>query len=287
MRILVIGGTGRVGAPLVRELIERGAPPVVLMRASARAALIPATAKVAVADILEEPAGVRAIMSRVDAVYMINRAVASEAAEGAVAVMLAREAGVKRFVYQSAHLLDELAHLPHLAPKVAVRAALERSGLAFTLICPNHFFQNDEVVKRTLVEEGVYATPLGEVGCHGVDTRDIAEAAAVALTTDGHEGKAYSVVGPERLTASHAAALWTEALGRPIRAADGVSTWRDATKPFLPPWMHYDLTRMYEGFATRGMLASDADVAACAALLGRPPRGYRDYTMEKAAEWRS
>ena len=108
---------------------------------------------------------------------MLNRASATETAEGTMAVLLAREAGIRHFVYQSVHCLDELAYLPHVASKLAIQNALVVSGLAYTLICPNHFYQNDEVVRGPLMEQGVYATPLGAIGCDGVDARDIAEAA--------------------------------------------------------------------------------------------------------------
>ena len=132
---------------------------------------------------------------------------------------MAREARVQRFVCQSVHRLDELAYLPHVASKLEIQNALTTSGL--TLICPNHFYQSDEAVRGPLIEEGVHATPLGAIGCDGVDARDVAEVGAIALTESGHAGKAYALVGPERLTSQAAAAVWSEALRRPIRAAEG------------------------------------------------------------------
>jgi uncharacterized protein YbjT (DUF2867 family) len=39
-----------------------------------------------------------------------------------------------------------------------------------------------------------------------VDVRDIAEALAVALTTSGHEGASYDLVGPEEHTGKSTAA---------------------------------------------------------------------------------
>jgi uncharacterized protein YbjT (DUF2867 family) len=38
---------------------------------------------------------------------------------------------------------------------------------------------------------------LGPTGVSAVDVRDIAEAAAIALASDGHEGKTYNFNGPE------------------------------------------------------------------------------------------
>ena len=107
----------------------------------------------------------------------------------------AREAQVSHFVYQSAHRLDELAYLPHVASKLAIQSALTTCGLSYTLICPNHFYQNDEAVCAPLMEKDLYATPLGAIGCDGVDARDIAEAGAIALTESGHAGQGLSAGG--------------------------------------------------------------------------------------------
>ena len=285
MKVLVIGGTGKVGRPLVEELIRRGANVRVAARARDRAALVPNPAAAVVLNLLEDPRGAGNAFEGTEAVYMLNRASATETAEGTMAVLLAREAGIRHFVYQSVHCLDELAYLPHVASKLAIQNALVVSGLAYTLICPNHFYQNDEVVRAPLMEQGVYATPLGAIGCDGVDARDIAEAGAIVLTQGGRAGKAYALVGPERLTSRAAAVIWSEALRRPVRAADGTETWEEATRALTPPWMHYDLSRMYKGFAERGLCGRSEDLDAVTALLGRPPRSYRDYVFEKAAEW--
>lgn len=285
MKALVIGGTGKVGRPLVRELIRRGVDVQAAVRTQERAALVPDPAAAIVVDLLQDPRGALSAFQGADAVYMLNRASTTETAEGTMAVLLAREARVGHFVYQSVHRLDELAYLPHVASKLAIQNALTTSGLHYTLICPNHFFQNDETVLGPLMEKGVYVTPLGPIGCDGVDARDIAEAGAIALTESGHAGKAHVLVGSERLTSQAAAAIWSEALRRPIRAAEGTEAWEEATRAFAPPWMHYDLSRMYKGFGEHGLCGRPEDVEAVTALLGRPPRSYRNYVLEKAAEW--
>jgi uncharacterized protein YbjT (DUF2867 family) len=217
---------------------------------------------------------------------MLNKASVTEAIEGMLAVRLAQEAGVERFVYQTAHLLDELAYLPHLAAKFAIRKAVELSGMDYTFIAPNHFFQNDELTQRALLERNVYLTPLGAVGCDGVDTRDIAAVAAKVLLSSEHSGRTYNVVGPERLVSEAAASMWSEALGREIRVGS-LEEWQDATRPFMPAWMHYDLSLMYADFAQRGMCGAPDDLEQVTALLGRAPRGYRDFVADRLAQMRS
>lgn len=283
MKVLVIGGTGQVGANVVSLLLEQGADVTVLTKSQDRAHLVPERARAAVGDLIGDPLSARKEFADVDAVFMLNKASATETTEGMLAVRLAGEAGVERFVYQTTHLLDELAYLPHLAAKFAIRKAIELSGMDYSFIAPNHFFQNDQMTKRALLEHGVYLTPLGSVGCDGVDTRDIAAAAVRVLLSEGHSGRTYNVVGPDRLVSEDAAGIWSEALGREIRAGS-IDEWKTLTKPFMPAWMHYDLGLMYEDFGRRGMLGTSEDLANITALLGRRPRSYRDFVAEQTAE---
>lgn len=285
MRILVIGGTGQVGRPLVRQLLERGVEVTVLARTRERAHLIPAAAKLATGDLIGDPASLFAVFQDADSVFMLNKVSPMEAVEGTLAVRLAHEAGVRRFVYQTAHLLEELAYLPHLAAKLAIRKAIELSGMEYTFLAPNHFFQNDEIVRRPLLEKGLYLTPLGSVGCWGVDVRDIADAATAVLLSDAYQGSSLNIVGPRVLTAVEAARCWATALGREVRGGGGVEPWREFTRPYMPAWLHYDLSLMYEDFGRRGMLGTAEDVERLTTLLGRPPRSYEAYTVEQTNIW--
>ena len=42
--------------------------------------------------------------------------------------------------------------------------------------------------------------PAGTAGSRYVDPRDVAEVAAAALADDGHDGRAYTLTGPEAIT---------------------------------------------------------------------------------------
>jgi uncharacterized protein YbjT (DUF2867 family) len=285
MKVLVIGGTGKVGTPLVAELVNRGVKVRVLTRSLDRASSLPAGVQPFVGDIVADPEATAAAFRGVDAVFMLNAASAQETVEGLLAVELALAAGVRRFVYQSVHRLDDLAHLPHVAAKLVIGRALARSGMDYTLICPNHFYQNDEECQYGLIKANLYVQPIGEVGCWRVDTRDVAEAAAIVLTSQGHGGQTYNLVGPGLLTGEACAAAWSKAFGREIRYVGDVVVWQDGVKPFIPAWLTYDLALMYRGFAQQGMLGEADDVARLTKLLGRPPRPYQAYVDERAAAW--
>jgi uncharacterized protein YbjT (DUF2867 family) len=285
MTILVLGGTGKVGTHLVKHLLDQKEAVRVVVRKPDRAALVPSPAEVFVADVVEDPEAASAAFQGVDTVFMLNAVTPQETVEGLLVLAIAKAAGVNRFVYQSAHSLSHLNRIPHLGAKLAIEEAVKSSGMSYTIISPNHFFQNDEDTRHTLLQDSTYLHPFGAVGCWRVDVRDVAEAAARVLTSDGHDGKNYALIGPENLTGPRCAEAWANALDRPVQYESDISAYQKVLGPFLPPWLVFDLGLMLAEVSEHGMLGSEAELDALTSLLGRPPRRYDDYVAECAANW--
>ena len=104
--------------------------------------------------------------------------------------------------------------VPHFASKLAIESALHEFDVPFTVIRPNYFFQNDSSLGDPLTKAGIYPMPFGPVGVSAVDVRDIAEAAAIALTSDGHQGKTYNLNGPQVLSGPKVASIWSAVLAK-------------------------------------------------------------------------
>lgn len=284
MKILVIGGTGTVGSTVVSELGKRGASVFALTRSAERAAQMPHGVTGVVGDLLNpESLGV---FKGMDGVFLLNPVGPTEAHEGLMAINGARAAHVRKIVYLSVHDLDKASHLPHFGCKIGVEFAVRHSGIHHTILRPNNFYQNDTWMKQALMEFGVYPQPIGSIGLSRVDVRDIAEAAAVALTTDKHDGEIYNLVGPEIVTGESTAADWSRALGREIKyAGDDLEAWEAQNRPYLPPSMLYDFKLMYAFFQAHGLKAGSTDIARQTALIGHAPRKFSDFAKELAAEW--
>jgi uncharacterized protein YbjT (DUF2867 family) len=285
MRVLVIGGNGKVGKPLVGHLLASGVKVRVLTRSAERAAMIDTRAQAVVADLADDPSSCVPAFAGVDAVYMLNQPTFRETAEGLLAVEIARSAGIRRFVYQSVFRVEHLAYLPHVAPKWAIQRAVMQSGMQWTVLSPNHFYQNDHMTRADLLERGQYTLPIGIIGCSSVDAEDIAAAASIVLTGTSHESRNYAIVGPRALTGEDCALAWSEALGRRVHYAGDVDRWREQMKLAMPAWLNLDLALMYRDFGRRGFVASQREVAAMHELLGRPPRPYEDHVRQQAAHW--
>jgi uncharacterized protein YbjT (DUF2867 family) len=285
MGILVTGGTGTVGSALVKELAGKGTEVKVLTRNPAKVEA--AKGVTAVQGDLLEPSTVRRVFDGVDAVFLLNAVGRTEACEALMAITGMRLANVKRVVYLSVHHADKAAWLPHFGSKMGVEEALKVSGIPFTILRPNNFYQNDYWFKDVLLQYGVYPQPLGNTGVSRVDVRDIAEAAAIALTTGGHAGQSYDLVGPAAVTGESTAKSWSAALGKPIAyAGDDLDAWEKRQLQYLPDWMVFDFRYMYEHFQKNGLIASAEAIRRQTKLLGHAPRGFDAFAQETAAGWR-
>lgn len=287
MKVLVLGGTGTVGSQVVKELLARKAEVSVLTRSPEKAKALPAGAQAVTGNLLEV-ATVRSAFRGMDGVFLLNPVGPSEGHEGLMAVNGARLGGVKRVVYLSVQGADDAAYLPHFGSKVGVEAGVKTSGLEWTILRPNNYYQNDNWFKDGILQHGVYPQPIGDKGCSRVDVRDIAEAAAIALTAGGHAGETYNLVGPDALTGAQTAEIWSRILGRPIAyGGNDLDAWEKQFLQYMPDWMVFDFKQMYRFFQEKGFRGSAEDVARQTKLIGHAPRRFEDFARETAAAWKA
>ena len=286
MKILVTGGTGMVGSQVVQQLLSRGATVQVLTRDAAKANTLPAGVTAVTGD-LGKVETVMRVFKGVDGVFLINTVSPTEIYVGLLSVCALREEKVKRLVYLSVQHADKAAWLPHFGGKVGVEEAVKKAGVPFTILRPNNFYQNDYWFKDVLLQHGLYPQPLGSVGLHRVDVRDIAEAAAIALTESGHEGQTYDLVGPEPHTGQSTADVWGRALSRSVKyAGDDLEAWEKQSLQYMPDWAVFDFKHMYAFFQKEGLLAAPEAIDRQTRLLGHSPRSFGAFATETAAAWR-
>ena len=199
MKTLVIGGAGNVGSQVVKELGKRHATVRALVRSTDRLASVPEGVEFIEGDLLD-PVSVEKALDGVDKLYLLNAVVPDELTQGLIAYDLAKKRKLKHIVYHSVFKVEDFKDVPHFASKFAIESALRQFDLPFTIIRPNYFFQNDRLLQEPLTKAGIYPMPLGLRGISAVDIRDIAEAAAIALTSDGHLGRTYNLNGPDVLS---------------------------------------------------------------------------------------
>jgi uncharacterized protein YbjT (DUF2867 family) len=287
MRHLILGGTGTVGSAVVNELLARGEKNVrVLTRSPEKAAKLPLGTTSVIGD-LGDPTTYQAIFADFDTLFLLNLVTPAELQEGLAGVNQARRQKAKRIVYLSVHDAEKGIQIPHFAAKVAIEAAIRDTGIAYTMIRPNNFYQNDYWYKDVILQYGVYPQPIGEIGLSRVDVRDIAEASANALTRSGHENKSYTLAGPDALSGEACAKHWSEAVGRTIKyGGNDLEAWEKQALAYLPAWAAYDYRLMYEMFQAKGLAATSAQLKECETIVGHAPRSYRDFVRETVTAWK-
>lgn len=285
-RVLVVGAAGRFAGLVPQALRDKGVTVRGLVRDTQRAphALANGVDEVAVAD-LRSPETLAAALDGVDGVFYIGPAFAPDESHlGVNMVAAARRAGVRRFVFSSVIQPTDVSLANH-ASKIPVEQALFDSGLQFTVLQPANFYQNLLGGWGRVVAEGIFAEPYpADVPVARVDYRDVAEVAALALTTDRLAHGCFELAGEAGLTRTQIAAMMSDALGRPIVAGEvDFERWA-ARLPLDYTAAQWELLRrIHEHYAAHGLRANTLVLQA---ILGRPPRSMQAFLRELATSTR-
>jgi uncharacterized protein YbjT (DUF2867 family) len=293
--VLVFGATGQVGRHVVRALLDRGAT----VRAMVRD---PATADVPV-DVervrgdLRDPESVRAALRGAGAAFYVSPHEVDER-DLAATVIAACEAEHVRLVFAGVH-----AHgrnrlhaavlrvvfgrlVPHYRPKLALAHHIERSALRPVVLVPGNFMQNDAVFADE-IRAGRYVAALSRKGVNRVDLRDLAEITARALLDGDVDPGSYPVSGPRSVGGPESAAVWAEALGRPVAyLGDDDALMAETFARHLSGQRLIDWLATFRVLRRLSMPTSEREVRMTTQLLGRQPRSLETYVRDTVAAWR-
>lgn len=276
MKILVTTPTGKVGQELVSILKSKGAS----LRLGAHSvektrAAFPGLEVVKLDHL--DPATHAAAVQGVDAVYLAAPGDFPSAPEKAL-VDAARKAGVKKVVKLAAIGIEHSDN-----PLRQVEEHIRASGLAFTFLHPNWFFQNYTTSMAGGIKAGTLAEPAADAGTGFIDARDIAAVAAAALLEAGHEGKTYTLTGPEVLTRAQVTEILSKELGRKVAYLPVTDEqFRGAVKAFLTPSYLELMSHLYS-VVRAGHTAVTNDTVQ--KVLGRPPIPFARFAHEHRGTW--
>lgn len=260
--ILVSAATGALGRLVVERLLDRvpSSEIAIVIRYPEKAAdIVDRGVEVRRGD-YDDKASLRAAFDHADRLLFISSpevdAPVRIGQHGNV-VEAARDAGVGLVVYTSG-LGADTSDEGLLAAHHATERLLADSGVAFTAL-RNPIYTDVFITPalRGAVEAGELTGSTGDRGFNTALRADLAEAAAIVLTTPGHR-QAYDFTG-SRWTYPELAAALSEVSGRPV-------TYRDTDTDEGP--------MMFFGPAIRagGFEVQTPDLER---VLGRPPTGLR------------
>lgn len=284
MSILVTGATGTIGSLIVHGLAAAGAKVSAFVRTAGKQRF-PAAVKEVVGDLTDVPS-LRAALSSVRTLFLLNAVTPDEVTQALVALNLAREAGIERVVYLSVIHADKFTNVPHFTGKHTVERMIESFDIPATILRPAYFMQNERMVQQVIQGYGVYPMPIGSAGVAMIDARDIADVAVAELLRRDRAlapspRVTLELVGPELLTGQSVAKIWSAALGRDVTyGGDDVAAFEGQMASSAPSWLAYDMRLMMAGIQKYGMHGADGAADRLLTILGRPLRKYTDFVTE-------
>lgn len=218
--ILITGANGQTGRAIIKALLSRGEKIRAFVYKPEQIEEIKSLGEMeAIAGDMMDPKVVEEAFKGVNAVYHICSALNPLEVEiGEMMVKAAQSSKVEHFVFHSV-LHSVLQDMPHHQKKLMVEAKVVDSGVPYTIIQPAVIMQNIFESWKSLAEKGVFQQKFftKETRMNMVDLDDVAEAAAIILTTPGHTGVTYELCGPENLSLSDMVSAMEQNFGREIK----------------------------------------------------------------------
>src|SRR5215217_5151230 len=279
--ILVTGATGNNGTEIVKRLATNHVQIRAMVRNPERASAIALPHVEVVEGDFDRPATLLSALAGVERAFLLTNSSERAQSQQIAFIDAARRSGVAHIVKLSQ--LGAEAHSPvrFLRYHAAVEAALQASGIAYTLLRPNLFMQGLLNFRSTIATRNAFYAAAGDAKVSAVDVRDIAEVAVAALTESGHEGKIYELTGPQALTHAEMAEELSKALGRQVTFIDiPPEAMRDAFLGFgVPEWQADGLVEDYAHYR-RG--EAEAVTWGVQDAIGKAPRSFEEFACDYA-----
>lgn len=277
--ILVTGATGTIGRDVVRYLGQKNENVRAAVRDQTKGArLLGPGIELCEFDFANEATFGQALAG-VGAVFLLPPLDPNQTVVMNRFIDAAKQAGVRHIVKLSA--IDPDRDPPYAVGSwhTASDQHLRNSGLSFTILRPNSFMQN--FITYFPPRDGAIYLPWGNGRASFVDTRDVAEAAALALTDENHANQTYTLTGPAALTIGEIADILSETLGRKIKYVDvPESAAHDGMlQGGLPPWQVDALMELHAINKQSQWTAVTPDVEQ---VTGRPPTDFATFARDHA-----
>jgi uncharacterized protein YbjT (DUF2867 family) len=218
--ILITGATGNIGSQLVGFLANKGASLRVVSRDENKVADLDPGIERSIGD-REDPLVVQQALQGIDQVFMLPVVLDLDHKADRLLINEAKRAGVSHIVMISSGIVSSNPKNPIGALHREVELLIEESGVPWTVLRPGGFMSNTiRFWGDTIKSQGKVFNPTGDGKFAPISPSDIAAVAAVALTTNGHQGKIFDLTGPELLSNPDQVRILSKVIGKPIECVD-------------------------------------------------------------------
>lgn len=156
--------------------------------------------------------------------------------------------------------------------RTEAETAVRESGVAWTLLRPYSFTSNTlEWAEGLRAGDDTVRAAFQAAGVAAVDPYDIAAVAAVALTSSGHEGRAYTLSGPEALVPAEQVRILGGVLRRELRFE---ASSDEEARAGMEARMPVEYVDAFFRFFVDGAADESVVQPAVGDVTGRPPRTF-------------
>lgn len=219
MKIAVTGATGKLGAQVVEKLKERvdQANIIALARTPKKASGLEVEVRAFDYNNVDQ---MTTSLEGVDKLLLISGSeLGQRLQQHANIITAAKHAAVKYVAYTS--LLNADKSSSSLAPEhLGTEKTLAESGIPFTVLRDGWYTENYTDSLNDTIALGTLYGSSGDGKIASATREDYAEAAAIVLTTKGHEGKTYELAGDEFFTMQDYAMEISKLTGKTVPYVD-------------------------------------------------------------------
>jgi uncharacterized protein YbjT (DUF2867 family) len=279
--ILVTGATGNIGSKVVSELQKQNVLVRAFVRESNKAkAMLGEKVELAVGD-FADVSSVQRALENVDSVFLACSNDPRQVDYETNLIDAAVASGVRRIVKLSALGAEIGSPVAFWDWHGKIEQHLKKVAPSAVILQPSFSMTNLFAAAEGICHQGMLFAPAEGARISMIDPRDVAAAAAVALTGNGHDGQTYVLTGSEAITYEQVAKELSAATGQHILfvAVPDEAAKQAMVASGLPEFVVEQITAVF-GALRRG--AYNQTSKAVYTLTGYAPRSFAQFAHDQA-----
>ncbi|KRO00124.1 SDR family oxidoreductase [Companilactobacillus kimchiensis] len=284
--ILVIGGTGNIGFPLIKYLNQQPNVQIIAGTHNVEKAKVKfqdfTKVKICHFDFLDSTT-FEASFKNISKVFFVRPPQLANPKEDMLPFLkFAKQQMIQQVVFISLMGVDKNPMTPHHK----IEQMIQELDLPYTFIRPSFFMQNLTTTHLEDIKNNHdLFIPAGNSRTSFIDTRDIGEIAGIALLDSHYIGQKLNITGPAALSYNEIAQIMTKILGTTITYSKP-SLWK-FRKVMLQRGLKKDFVNVMVMLYLITQLGNAKKVTTIASkVLNRPPRTIQNFIQDYQADFK-
>ena len=273
LKVLVTGATGNTGSLLVPGLLNAGIDVRVFVRDEKKAKPLEDSGAEVIIGNLDQPETIIPAVRDIDKIYLLTWNGPTQLQQVQNVIKAASENGKPCIVR---HSMWGPGNSRIIKQGLQAEEIIKSSGLPWTILKPTFYMQNTMMAAQTIAAQGNIYWDMKEGKLGMIDVRDIAEAAFAVITGEGYEGKSYILTGPEAISFTDIAEIFSRVLEKKVNFINvpGEASFQAMVGLGVPEWIAKGYVELSEGFSENFANRTTENIEI---LTGHPARSFEQF----------